>query len=74
MSLTSARLLASSWSGATFGSLAATGRVAAMSPLITPVGFPAASRMIDPLTKSVGSGASRSIPNAFSARLFRKTW
>ena len=57
MSLTSARLLASSRSGATFGSRAATGRVAAMSPLMTPVGFPAASRMIEPLTKSGGSGA-----------------
>ena len=74
MSLTSARLLASSWSGATLGSLAATGRVAAMSPLITPVGLPAASRMIEPLTKSVGSGAFALIPKASRPRLFRKTW
>ena len=32
------------------------GRVAAMSPLIIPVGLPPASRLIEPLTKSGGSG------------------
>ncbi len=53
MSWTKARLLASSWSGATLGSFAATGRVAGMSPRITPVGLPLVSRIMEPLTNSV---------------------
>ena len=73
MSSTSVRVLASSRSGGSFGILAATGRVAAMSPLMMPRGLPAASRWIDPLTKSGGSGLPASMPNSFSARLFRKT-
>ena len=38
-----------------------------------PWAFRAASRRIDPLTKSGGSGAFASIPKACKARLFRKT-